>query len=69
MLALLALAPMFDADTAGQLKQHHTAVLATDSTGLRERLRALVPPLLLAPPAAAALAALPLPDQFRHWQT
>ena len=69
MLALLALAPMFDADTAGQIEQHYTAVLAADSTGLRERLRALVPPPLLAPPAAAVLATLSLPDQFRCWQT
>ena len=68
VLALLALAPVLAAETAAQLEQHYAAVLAADRSGLRERLRALVPPPLLPPPTAAALAALPLPAQFRCWQ-
>ena len=68
VLALLALAPVLDAPTAAQLEQHYAAVLAAAGPGLRARLRALVPPPLLAPPTSAALAALPLPAQYQQWQ-
>ena len=68
VLALLALAPVLDATTVTKLEQHYGTVLADDKTSLRERLRALVPPLLLAPPAPATLAALPLPAQYQRWQ-
>jgi hypothetical protein len=68
VLALLALGIVLDAPTLVALEQHYGPLLATDTTSLRERLRALVPPVLLPSPVPAALSALPLPDQFQCWQ-
>jgi len=69
VLALLALAPTLDPETLARLESQYATVLAADHAGgLRERLRALVPPRLLPAPTPAALAALPLPDQYQRWQ-
>ena len=68
MRSILALAPVLDTSTLAKLEQRYAAVLTNDRTGLRDRLRELVPPYLAAPPTAAAMAALPLPAQFQQWQ-
>lgn len=69
VLALLALAPVLEADALASLEQRYATVLTDDNAHLRVRLRALVPPRLIAPPPATALAPLPLPAQFQLWQT